>query len=906
MLASRLLLVSMTLACHAIAAVPQGADGLDASVAPVSCLIAGTDRIAAERRGRLEAVRDAVLARDETAFAAALGALEGLHAAELDRLAVELRALGGTEVRRSTVFGVCIASVPPAAVETLRARFASADLALETSHAPCLRTATNANNHAVDLVQATTSGYRGHGAGLALLDTGIDARCAATGRPHPAFDLGPGRDGTRVRAALSGTPDPNDREDQSGHGTAISGIALGRDWIPGPDGDDGFAPEAHVVSLKITRGTSTSYRDGDLVLAIDEVARRRLSDALGVANFSWEGQPNPIHVTQRTLDELAHFFDVLVIGASGNAGQLPNPAALSAGFTNGLSVGAVLADSHVVWPSSTNGPLALDPLRTWPDLCTVGVGLRTPWRDSPGGESPVQNGTSFAAPIVAGTALILRGAVPTLDALETKALLLGSTLDIASANPASNRYDFGLGFLRADFAVDALRTGLRVRGRARTASPDFVVPLEDGSPGESRVATLVWNRVDAASNAIDDLDLLVVDGSGRVVAAAESPRNLYERVVFTVAGAGPYELRVRNRNLLHDALPFALVCHANRGGLRQDGAWESFGAACDGHGLDPSQGFQFPTSAAGRFANNHTPLPLASTPCRVLQILDGSAVQNGVRIDGVALRRDDASVTAPSFEVDLEIRMGHTLRAPLAVVPEFDRNYDGEPTIVLPRTRVRFPGVMGQVPQANVFDHVIAFAQPFVASTTGGQNLVIEFRVHGHDLGSQPFGLDFDAELGFGTALVAGLGNPAAPTGQPDPIGIAMSLLSNSIGVVAPKLTADRAPRLGETMLVALRNAPPCSMAALVHGADATTWGTYALPVEFDPLGAPGCRLLVRPDALLSVGIDANGQGVVPVSIPNLPSVTGEIFYQQFLVLDPAANGLGLTVSDGARARVGG
>jgi len=861
------------------------------------------------RRGvLLSAVRDAVLARDERAFTVALAALERAHAAALEQVERGVVAAGGRVLRRSTVFGIAVVELDALAAERVRAGEGATigELCEESSHGPCIRVATDVNNHAVDLVQANGLGIRGAGAGLALLDTGIDLVSGTSGRPHPAFDRAPGIDGTRIRAAVSATPDPSDREDRSGHGTAIAGIAIARDWSPGPEGDDGFAPDAHVVSIKITRGTANAYRDGDLIAALDEIARRRLSDALGVANFSWEGQPNPIHVTQRAIDELAHYFDVLVIGASGNAGLLPNPAAVSAGFTNGLSVGAVLADTHVVWPSSTNGPLTLDPLRTWPDLCAVGVGLRTPWRDSPSGESPAQSGTSFAAPIVAGTALLLRGAVPSLDTLECKALLLGATLDVSAANPASNRYDFGLGFLRADFAVDALRNGMRVRGNARAATPDFVVPVENAVVGASLVATLVWNRVDASSNALDDLDLIAVGPGGRVVAVSESTRNLYERVVFAIDAPGAWELRVRNENLLHDGLPFALVCHANLGGLRQDGTWEPFGAGCAGHGLDPSQGFQFPISAAGRFANNRTPLPLASAPCRVLQILDGSVVPEGARLDAVALRRDDANVTAPTFVVDVEIRMGHTMRTPVSVVPEFDRNYDGEPVIVLPRRSLRLPGIIGQVPLAQYFDHVIPFAQPFVAHTTGGRNLVIEFRVFGHDLGNQTFGLDFDAELGSGTALLAAVGDPNAALGQADPIGIAMSLLSGSIGVLAPSIAADRPPRLGETMVVSIRNAPPCSMAALAHGADTAAWGTYSLPVEFDPLGAPGCRLFVRPDAFLSIGIGANGQGWLDVPIPNAPSVTGQLFYQQFLVMDPAANSLGLTVTGCSRARVGG
>ncbi|MFO1054821.1 MAG: S8 family serine peptidase [Planctomycetota bacterium] len=884
---------------QSVAASAVGSESIDVLVTPSTTWTVGLE-------ARRRALRDAVLAHDAQAFDLALLALIGAQERALDAVGEAVRRQDGRVTRRSAVFGVAIASIRRDRLDALADDPAVFDVTPDAEHAACIRHATDNLNHCADRVQATYPGYRGAGACLGLLDSGIDLLCGNTGRPHPAFDRASAAESSRIVGAVSSTPDPNDREDVLGHGSAVGGIAVARDWIPGPEGDDAFAPAADLFSVKITRGGGSTYRDSDLILALDELGRRRLSQSIAVANLSFEGQPNPVHVVQRAIDTLIVDFDVLFVGSAGNLGQLPNPAVQSCGFTNGLAVAAVEFDTHRVWVSSSSGPLPLDPLRTWPDIAACGVGIRAPQRDVPTFESTPLSGTSFAAPMVAGTALVLRGADPNLSALDTKAILLSTTQDISDVNPAGNRYDFGLGLLRTDLAVEALRDATRTRGRARFTAPDLDVPAENAQPGHGYVATLVWNRVDVMHNDLDDLDLFVIDPNGRVVAAAESRRNLYERVVFAATTPGTYLLAVRSVNLIHDDLEWSLVCTENRAGLHQDGTWEQFGSGCDGHGLDPTAGVEFPISSTGRFANNHTGLPLSSVPCRVLQILDGSAIHDGMRIEQIAFRRDDSNVVAPSFDVDLEIRMGHTMLAPLAVQPRFDQNFDGEPVVVFERKLVRLPGVMGLVPRASVFDFVVTLDHPFVAHTGGGRNLVIEFRQRGNSFGNTSFGLDLDAELGAGTALVAAIGDAESVSGQPDPIAISLSLLSGSIGVVSPVITADRPPQIGATMTVTIRSAPPGSMAALVHGGDASNWGGFALPAAFDPIAAPGCALAVRPDIVLSTAIAPTGQGSVVIHVPATPQMLGEVFFEQFLVLDRAANALGVTSTAAARARVGG
>ena len=71
------------------------------------------------------------------------------------------------------------------------------------------------------------------------------------------------------------------------------------------------------------------------------------------------------------------------------------------------------------------------------------------------------------------------------------------------------------------------------------------------------------------------------------------------------------------------------------------------------------------------------------------------------------------------------------------------------------------------------------------------------------------------------------------------------------------------------------------------------------------PMGAPGCSLLVEPRMLLSSVTDLRGQARIPMPIPAVPALLGQALFGQWAILDPGANALGLTVSDGAAAKTG-
>ena len=91
-----------------------------------------------------------------------------------------------------------------------------------------------------------------------------------------------------------------------------------------------------------------------------------------------------------------------------------------------------------------------------------------------------------------------------------------------------------------------------------------------------------------------------------------------------------------------------------------------------------------------------------------------------------------------------------------------------------------------------------------------------------------------------------------------------------------------------------------------MHGGSSSSWAGLGLPIDLGPMGGPGCALSVPPLLLVPTLIDTAGQGLVPLTLPNDPSLTGETFSQQFLVLDPAANPLGLSMTAAVSGWIGG
>jgi hypothetical protein len=869
---------------------------------PARWLVTMADSAFPERVEGLHRLRSAIRAGADAAdYGAEIDRLRRSSAAAQEEIRAHLGAQGGRVVADLWPINAVVVECDQAVAAELTGMAGVAAVAPDRIGTAHIRVATDAANHNADLVQKQL-GLTGVGTTLALLDSGIDFDCAGEHHPHPAFRWSTNQEASRI-VGVFGIAVPGDIEDIDGHGTAVAGVAVAVDWNSvGLPSDHGFAPGASLVSYKIASGPQSGYRESDLLTALTRVLEDRVRFGITVANLSYSGDPSPTYITQRHIDLLGFFGEVLVVTSAGNDGGNPNPTARSSSNANGLCVGAVVKNTHVVAGFSTPGPLLGDPGRTWPDLVAIGSTVVTPWPDRPQSTGLPLTGTSFAAPAVAGTALLLRAAMPSLSVLDTKALILNNTADVTAANPGLNRNHYGLGLLRTDLAATALTTGQLHRGQLRQAAPSFTLPFVP-NVGTAYSATLVWPRIDLNSSAWDNLDLEVRDPGGRTIAVSDSPRNLYEKVFFMALSPGTYTLHITATALLNEDLDWTLAIGINAGGGRQPGSYSVHGTGCPGTGPDPAHGVIVPLVLAGRWGTARTTLPLAFKSSRIQLAYSAADVPTGLAIDRIAFRRDEAAYGVPGFQVDLQLFMGHTAKSPADLSPVFDANPDaGGMTLVLDHRTLDLPGSQGLPRSLGQFDHVLPLDSPFTTMTGPSRNLLIEMRVYGHPTGNGPLGLWFDAELDpIGHSIVYTDGNPFAASGQRDTLGIAVSLMHGLTGTGVPALDADRLPQLGGELRLVLRRAPIGATATLLHAT-----AMFAMPIELGALGAPGCRLYSAAEVALPMAVGTAGQGAVRYLLPNDPTLTGRTFHNQFLILDPAANQLGITVSNGGTGRIGG
>jgi hypothetical protein len=115
----------------------------------------------------------------------------------------------------------------------------------------------------------------------------------------------------------------------------------------------------------------------------------------------------------------------------------------------------------------------------------------------------------------------------------------------------------------------------------------------------------------------------------------------------------------------------------------------------------------------------------------------------------------------------------------------------------------------------------------------------------------------------------------------------------------ASALVPRDTPRIGKTLVVLLDRLPQ-DLAVVGLG-----WNLLTSPLSLAGLGAPGCAWHVTPDALVPLA-GTGGRARIVMPIPFSSSLIGATFHEQALVLDPAANALGVVVSAAATGWIGG
>ncbi|MBV8686242.1 MAG: S8 family serine peptidase [Alphaproteobacteria bacterium] len=263
-------------------------------------------------------------------------------------------------------------------------------------------------------------GYTGRGLRIGILDTGIDAA-------HPEFA---GKDIRFAEFDMMGRVVGTVPRDTGDHGTHVAGIAAGLHTgvaseadlavaavltYPGPNGNSGYLAQ-------ISRGLDwLSGTDVDGVPAPEDVA-------VVNGSFGASGYNNYLYNPMAT----ARAIGISYVGSIGNSGRGGIDRHGSPGnYDIAIGVGASDAGDGV-GDFSDWGTVAQHGGLAKPDLCAPGVDVRS---SLPGGGYGYKDGTSMAAPCVAGAVALLIQEDPSLadDVAALERLLYGRIASMTGA-----------------------------------------------------------------------------------------------------------------------------------------------------------------------------------------------------------------------------------------------------------------------------------------------------------------------------------------------------------------------------------------------------------------------------------------------------------------------------------------
>jgi len=345
------------------------------------------------------------------------------------------------------------------------------------------------SNNLIQSQVAREYGLTGSGTTVVILDTGIDSDHATfddrvvweacfstTSSAASASNLCP--DGTqtgssgRLRhysqvgpgaAALTKCTDV-----ECWHGTHVASIAAGSDATY-----TGIAPDAAIIAIQVFSrfdSDSSSYcgagnspcvlsYDHDQLAALEYVAELDASNDIAAVNMSLGGGMNTSACTSSLAAAVGELktLDVVVTASAGNSGwddAMSEPACLS----DVISVGSV-RDTDDTVSSFSNSASFLDILAPGQSITAADAG----------GGFLTANGTSMAAPHVAGAIALLKAYDATLSHAEVKSLLTGNGVPILDSRN-------GLTFPRLDLGLLTLAVA---GGPAGDANHDGTVDITD-------------------------------------------------------------------------------------------------------------------------------------------------------------------------------------------------------------------------------------------------------------------------------------------------------------------------------------------------------------------------------------------------------------------------------------------
>jgi type VII secretion-associated serine protease mycosin len=252
----------------------------------------------------------------------------------------------------------------------------------------------------------------GTGVIVAVVDSGVDgSHPDLAGQVVPGIDL--------VQQSGTGQSDP------VGHGTTVAGLIAGR-------GDDsrgvvGLAPKAKILPVRVL-DEENRYDDA---LIVARGVRWAVDKGAKVINLSLGGGGTSPALAAAI--DYAFARDVVVVACTGNVTP-PSPTDVwyPAREPGVVAVAGLERNTDSLWSGSITGP---ETTLTAPATDLFGA--------RPGGFWRVQ-GTSFAAPLVAATAALIRSRWPEMSAANVINRLIRTARDLG---PAGRDDSFGFGLV---------------------------------------------------------------------------------------------------------------------------------------------------------------------------------------------------------------------------------------------------------------------------------------------------------------------------------------------------------------------------------------------------------------------------------------------------------------------------
>lgn len=272
---------------------------------------------------------------------------------------------------------------------------------------------------------------RGSGVRIAIIDTGI------------------GREPTEFKGAVvagtdvSGQGSPDGRTPvgavDANHGSWVASLAAARGTGPGA-GMIGVAPEADLLAVSVGFGAGAARPFTD---QIADAIRWAVDNGADVINLSLT--TNTPDWDESWDDAFLYAFDhdVVVVVAAGNRGSGTTRVGAPATIPGVLTVAGVDPQGRASLEASTQG---------------ITIGVSAPSEDLVGvsadGALVLWNGTSGAAPIVAGIAALVRSAHPELDAENVINRIIRTAHPSAAATATPDPL-YGYGLVDAAAAVSS-------------------------------------------------------------------------------------------------------------------------------------------------------------------------------------------------------------------------------------------------------------------------------------------------------------------------------------------------------------------------------------------------------------------------------------------------------------------